>query len=367
MPAATVTTEKKTTGTSNRRKKQAVVEMAVADPVAEPVVEKVIDTQEPSAAKKKSVKKPVKIVAVVTPDGIEGSFSSEPRRPLIAHLQIKPSEVRFTEQRDSDTNGSVAFIDTKSSEPSPYDPQWQQPASELKEIGDGQYNQFSQDTAVTASISKTDTKAPACFTQYNLMVQYKNSSEQKTLPECTDIACFWCAHSFDWRPCVIPEREVNGVYQVYGNFCTPECGVAYLLSEPIDPHVRWERMSLIHRIYDQAGKGRICPAPARESLRLFGGPLGIESFRGTIKEGKIRIDLHMPPMVSILGSIDTKPIDFFDINMRNGAQQNPLQIQRPISSTGEEGLRLKRTKPLKDRESTLDTVMNIKIGSSRKV
>ena len=32
----------------------------------------------------------------------------------------------------------------------------------------------------------------------------------------------------------------------------------------------------------------------------------------------------------------------------------------------EEGLRLKRAKPLKDKESTLDTVMNIKIGGGRR-
>jgi hypothetical protein len=31
----------------------------------------------------------------------------------------------------------------------------------------------------------------------------------------------------------------------------------------------------------------------------------------------------------------------------------------------EEGLRLKRNKPLKERESTLDTVMNIRVGGKR--
>jgi hypothetical protein len=38
----------------------------------------------------------------------------------------------------------------------------------------------------------------------------------------------------------------------------------------------------------------------------------------------------------------------------------PTHPQRSV----EEGLRLKRSKPLKERESTLDTVMNIKIGAS---
>jgi hypothetical protein len=92
-------------------------------------------------------------------------------------------------------------------------------------------------------------------------------------------------------------------------------------------------------------------------LKLFGGPMSIEVFRATVNEKRVRVDLHMPPMVSILGSIDTKPIDFFDTNLKQGGAA-PSLPQRPV----EEGLRLRRNKPLKERESTLDTVMNIKIG-----
>jgi hypothetical protein len=87
----------------------------------------------------------------------------------------------------------------------------------------------------------------------------------------------------------------------------------------------------------------------------------IEAYRAIIREKKIRVDLHMPPMVSILGSIDTKPIDFFDTNQKQQGGLPAIQ-QRSV----EEGLRLKRAKPLKDKESTLDTVMNIKIGGGRR-
>ena len=120
-------------------------------------------------------------------------------------------------------------------------------------------------------------------------------------------------------------------------------------------------MALLHRIYDAMGTGRIFPAPPRESLKLFGGPMTIESYRATMRDKNVRVDLHMPPMVSILGSIDTKPIDFFDTNLKQGGAL-PVVQQRSV----EEGLRLKRGKPLKDKESTLDTVMNIKIGSGRR-
>jgi len=304
--------------------------------------------------KKKSAKKPVKVVAIVTAEGIDGSFSPEPRRPLIAHLQIKTSEVLFHDQAlRYDPNPP------SESEPTPYD------------AADGDIFTAGQQTLDVAKLIVVEEtvitpvvdvpKSMPCFTRAKLMVQFKAASEKRVLPESTDIACFWCAHTFEGMPCVIPEREVNMVYNVYGNFCSPGCGISYLLTEGLDPHVRWERMALLHRIYDSQGTGRIFPAPARESLKLFGGPMSIEIFRATMHEKKVRVDLHMPPMVSILGSIDTKPIDFFDTNQKQQGGITSLP-QRSL----EEGLRLKRNKPLKERESTLDTVMNIKIGGGRR-
>jgi len=302
--------------------------------------------------KKKAVKKAVKVVAVVTADGIDGSFSQEPRRPLIAHLNIRTNEVMFHDQVLRYDPNPPTDVD-----PKPYD------------AADGDLFAVTQEAlevktppapvAVAAAPVET-TKSMPCFTRANLMVQFKEWSDKKLLPDTTEIACFWCAHQFEGRPCIIPEREVNMVYNVYGNFCSPGCAISYLLMENLDPHVRWERMALLHRIYDSNGTGRIFPAPAKECLKLFGGPMSIETFRATMFEKKVRVDLHMPPMVSILGSIDTKPIDFFDTNLKQGGAVVALP-QRSV----EEGLRLKRNKPLKERESTLDTVMNIRVGGKR--
>jgi hypothetical protein len=314
----------------------------------------IVETAPP--VKKKAAKKPVKVVAVVTSDGIDGSFSPEPRRPLIAHLQIRTNEVLFHDQAlryDPNPPSEV--------EPAPYD------AADGDMFTAGQ-EILQEKAAAAAAVAATPVVAPVeiprsmpCFTKANLMVQYKEWSEKRMLPDRTDIACFWCAHGFEGTPCVIPEREIDMVYMVYGNFCSPGCGISYLLMEGLDPHVRWERLALLHRVYDRDGAGRIFPAPARESLKLFGGPMSIETFRATMHEKKVRVDVHMPPMVSILGSIDTKPIDFFDTNLKQGGPL-PTVPQRSV----EEGLRLKRSKPLKERESTLDTVMNIKIGGARR-
>lgn len=292
--------------------------------------------------KKASSKKPVKVVAVVTPQGIEGSFHAEPRRPLIVHLGIRPTDINFSS-------------DGLDAEPEPYDAATHNFFSEAQEPLD-QTAKVETPVVAEDSAPQQAAKPVPCFTKMNLMVQFKDVHEAKKLPDKTDIACFWCVHPFSHQPCIIPEREVNGVYNVYGNFCSPECGVAYLLKEGLDPHVRWERMALLHRIYDQQGLGQIFPAPARECLTVFGGPMTVDVFRATLLSKKVRVDLHMPPMVSILGSIDTKPIDFFDSTSK--ATGLPVLPQRSV----EEGLRLKRSKPLKDKESTLDTVMNIKIG-----
>lgn len=322
---------------SKINKKKAVAEVTEQTAVVEVA----------SPKKKASSKKPIKVIAIVTPQGIEGSFQAEPRRPLIVHLGIRPTDISFN---DSLTG----------TEPEPYDCTTRDVFTEAQEHLEQNLVQAQASTATrcVAEATQDVVKPMPCFTKMNLMVQFKDVHETKKLPEKTDIACFWCVHQFDHQPCIIPEREVNGVYNVYGNFCSPECGVAYLLKEGIDPHVRWERMALLHRVYDQQGLGQIFPAPARECLTVFGGPMTVDVFRATLLSKKVRVDLHMPPMVSILGSIDTKPIDFFDSTSKNSSL--PVLPQRSV----EEGLRLKRSKPLKDKESTLDTVMNIKIGGA---
>ncbi len=341
-----------------RTKKQVVVEsVSEAAPAPAPA---------PAATPKKG-KKPVKVVAVVTQQGIQGTFTSEPRRPLIAHLQIHSNEVKFTDN-------PLQYDPNPPTQPVAYDPLGDnmftshQEEFETEEKEEKEAPDVDLATAGTKSTSEPSSFVPVeplpAFTKVDLMIQYRDSSASQKIPDTTTIGCFWCTYKFTHRPCVIPEREEKGVYRVYGNFCCPECAVSYLLQESMDPHVRWERMALLHRIYDSDGKGRIFPAPARESLELFGGPMSIEQFRATVRAGKVRIDVHMPPMVSILGSIDTKPIDFFDTSLKNMMLHGPTPFGSASAAEkktekSDEGLRLKRSKPLKDRDSTLDSVMNI--------
>ena len=317
----------------------------------EPTVVQDIPAQQPPEAKKKGKKQP-KIVAVVTPNGIEGSFLPEPRKPLIARLQINSADIQFND-------APLIYDPNPATQPEPYDA-----------TQDSFFTQQNQEILVPPPVEQvTQTKEPGkqefkmqigleSFTKCDLMMEYRECRDSKKIPDTTSVACFWCAHSFPWRPSVIPEREEKGVYRIYGNFCSPSCAMAYLLQESLDTHVRWERIALLHRLYGPNYKShRIFPAPARETLSLFGGPASIDQYRATIEQGKIRVDLQVPPMVSILGSIDTKPIDFYDSSMKHTI--SPLLGE--LVPKAEEGLRLKRSRPLKEKDSTLDSVLKIQI------
>ena len=310
---------------------------------------------EPKKRERKSTKH--QVVAIVTQDGIQGSFQSEIRRPLIAHLPIHSNEIKFYDQ-------PAQYDPTPPTNPVAYEDSMTNPFASLNTYE----NQFSsnkedappvqQVAPVSKPVAETVKYPQNEYGPKVLLVQYANSKDTKNLPDSTNVACFWCCETFESRPCVVPTEIIDGVWQVYGNFCTPHCASAYLLADSLDTHVRWERLALIHRLYAKYCGGRIYPAPHRECLERFGGSVKTNDFRRLCEERKIRIDIHLPPMVSILASMDTKPVDFYETSLRN-----TTTVYNPIP-THDSGLKLKRSKPLKDRESTLDACLNIQIAAT---
>jgi hypothetical protein len=315
-------------------------------------------------AKRVAKSKNVSIVAVVSADGgIQGTFTPEPRRPLIVHLPFRSTEIQFQD-------GPLVYDPRPPTNPQPYDAnaddlyasnaELLMPSEDLVE---GKMGQVLPEAISESKIQDTPTvqvqteeKPIKAFRTMDVMIEYKTANETMTLPESTSAACFWCAASFEGRPVVLPTQEEKGIYTVYGNFCTLSCSLSYLLNEHVDPQVRWERQALLHRMYKQ--DAHIQPAPPRESLKFFGGPLSHEQYREIINKKQIRIDAHLPPVISILATLDTKPIDFYETSLRNTTATGAgLDIMKPV----EAGLRLKRSKPLKDKESTLDAVMNLQV------
>ena len=302
----------------------------------------------------KTSKKKFPIVAVVTPDGINGNLMQKEQRPLIVHLPIHSRDVMNHDM-------PIVYDPHPPEETVPYDTYACNPFHDDVE----QIAPIKEEILAVAPVNtivKKEVKVDE-IDYYNLkgtmLVQFKDSSEIKQIPMKSDAACLWCCHTFTHRPIILPIRDTGEYIEVTGNFCSPECATAYLFDIRQDSHTRWEQLSLLYRLYGSACNGNIHPAPSRVVLRLFGGNLSIEEYRRLLQSQKVLIDVHLPPMVSILTTMDTKPIDFYDSSLTKNIQDNMGErIQK-----AEDGLRLRRTKPLKAWESTLDACINFKIKS----
>jgi hypothetical protein len=332
----------------------------------EPAVDAATTPQPQPKAKREKKSSKHKVVAIITPDGIQGSFQPEKQRPLIAHLPIKTADIQFHDQPiayDPKPPGNPEAYDSAEIDPFSTEATYQfvptlnEPSPEL----------ITENELVETPAPPTQTSIPVSTAQQKreygpttLLVQFKSSNSTRELPASSSAACFWCCETFEGRPCVIPSFISDNTWHVYGNYCTPQCALAYLLSESIDTHTRWERIALLNRLYADSFEGRIYPAPSRESLQRFGGPVSAEDYRAMSIQQRVRVDIHLPPMVSILASMDTKPIDFYETTLRN-TLVNPYQQLLAKQNDEPVPLKLKRTKPLKDKESTLDACLNIKV------
>ena len=348
------------------------------------------DTNVP-AAEEKSVKKSARkkqfpVVAVVTPEGIEGNLLPEIKRPLIVHLPIQSKDVLEndllmkydpnppSDAQPYDVNADNPFYDEVEHIPDPNETGTATPitttfapASCLQSLPgneDMHVNDIKPSPTETSGTSHTTTQEPIVDfygLKSTLLLQYKESSDVRTIPETSDVACFWCCHTFTNRPVVRPVRDTGEYLIVEGNYCCPECNLADLFESRRDFHTLWEQVALLYRVYGDACQGKIYPAPPKTALKLFGGSLSIEEYRALLRSHTVRVDVHLPPMVSILATMDTKPIDFYDSGLTKAVSETVKErLQK-----AEEVLRLRRTKPLKAWESTLDACLNLKIRHDR--
>ena len=298
--------------------------------------------------KKASKKKQFPVVAYISPEGIDGDLLNGGRRPLIVHLPIQSKNILMNDM-------FITYNPLPPGDAEPYDSNADNPFCENVE----QLPEPVIESQSTGSACADPLNEPIDYysLKSTLLVQYDNSTETKQIPLTSDAACFWCCHTFTNRPVVLPIRDTCEYIQITGNFCSPECATSYLFDMRQDYHTRWEQLALLYRIYGEACNGKIHPAPQRNTLKLFGGLLSIKEYRDLIQSHKVRIDIHLPPMVSILATMDTKPIDFYDSSLT----KNVTETVKERLQKAEDVLRLRRTKPLKAWESTLDACINFKI------
>jgi hypothetical protein len=169
------------------------------------------------------------------------------------------------------------------------------------------------------------------------------------------VHCFWCCHQFNCRSFVLPISydSYKNIYNCEGNFCSPECALAYNYSDnQISDGTRWNRHAMLYHLYSTlyTEDRPLSPAPPRDILRIFGGPLDIEQYRSYIEDENDLIVSELPPIRVLFPSMNV---------------QGPLRdvkkyvsLSRDTVEKASEQLRLKRLKPMNVNVPTLDMCIN---------
>lgn len=160
-------------------------------------------------------------------------------------------------------------------------------------------------------------------------------------------ACFWDTCDFDNPPVYIPKHFINGTYQVYGCFCSPECGVAYLMNENIDSSTKFERYHLFNHIYSKMYdyKKSIKPAPNPfYILEKYYGNLSIQDYRALLRNERLFLIVDKP-LTRILPELHDDNDDFI-LNNKIIPSNNNYQLKS----------RMQRKKPTKN------SIMNENFG-----
>lgn len=178
-------------------------------------------------------------------------------------------------------------------------------------------------------------------------------------PLSTNIACFWCCHTFSNTPFGIPTKYNGGKFYVTGCFCSLECATSYnFYSKELntDVHESYSLINLLSRRIQY--KDTVRMAPPRHALKMFGGYMDIYEFRGKSDSSKV-ISTHTYPMVAIIQQLEeVNDLDNYTYRQRKN-MFIPVDKQKLFML--ETKMKLERTKPLFHNKNTLDHTMNLKV------
>ena len=147
--------------------------------------------------------------------------------------------------------------------------------------------------------------------------------------------CFWCTYPFDNPPIYIPRQERNGIIEVYGCFCSPECAVAHLKKEPIDTSILWERYSMLNNVYSGIYNytNNIKPAPCPYyTLDKYYGNLSIQEYRKLLNNQQLLLIVEKP-LTKIMPDLYEENNDTPNIYNNLLTEQNKVQLRLKRSIT----------------------------------
>ena len=138
--------------------------------------------------------------------------------------------------------------------------------------------------------------------------------------------CWNCCHDINDIHVSIPLKYNDGIFYIYGNFCSCECGGRYILDTYNDKNM-WEIYSLLNLYNKISNKvtNNVIPAPSKLTLKEFGGTMDIQEYRGNFNTCNIH-DISIPPIIPI--------------------KHNNVLLENKTTSSNKHNFKLYRKKPI---------------------
>ena len=162
------------------------------------------------------------------------------------------------------------------------------------------------------------------------------------LPEAKGTHCWWCVHPLgDCRPLHLPIKydERLDKFTTTGEFCSWECTKAFALDMNTSRSGEIQSFIALMRMKTFGKYMVLKAAPKRQALKIFGGPLSIEEFRGCSQQ---QVPVYVPYEKYICPTTESVTVN--------------TVTTEPSSN---EPLKLKRDKPLKRTTSKLESALGI--------
>jgi len=162
--------------------------------------------------------------------------------------------------------------------------------------------------------------------------------------------CWWCCHPFEGTPLNMPLSydDRRNSFRTTGNFCSWSCMKTFALDKygcGKGSMITSNMVMMRRRIYGKKALDGVKPAPWRYHLKVFGGDMTIEEFRSNQT-----VDKEIPK------TTDTKPIlDNIIPIISNTKKMDEIKN----STSNNNALKLKRTKPLKRSHNNLESALGL--------
>jgi thiol-disulfide isomerase/thioredoxin len=185
--------------------------------------------------------------------------------------------------------------------------------------------------------------------KFNVLTHLGNSLNGNKWPEKTEIACLWCCHRFNNTPWGVPFKFHNDKFQLFGNFCMPNCVLSYILQNYKEDDAMWEKVALLNLLYFKVyGEYKtLVPAFDKMSLKTFGGTLEIEEYRNIIGKNDKSYSIEFPPCNTIIPMLE-------EIYKKTNLNNTFIPVDKTRIQVANNELKLKRSKPVVNVKNTLD-------------